>query len=254
MRMLEPSPTADRRLKALIPTEAFLALHRERWRKALETLAPIEPRARDVARVLEERRALAAFAATIAGRFERGFRVMALAPALGPAAEHASGLMILLAILADGGPEPGERRLVITGLARRFLVSRGHVLEVLRTAEASGLLAIAGETGAGVTLRPAFRDAFGDFFAGMFAVLLAASANALAAAEARREAGVSRIGRDAGLGREAVAGVETGEVARSAVGPCRSPRSPGSAACAAPAARGCSSRCSRSAPGRPSGP
>ncbi len=90
MRMLEPSPTADRRLKALVPTEAFMALHRERWRKALETLAPIEPRTRDVARVLEERPALAAFAATIAGRFESGFRVMALAPALGPAAEHAS--------------------------------------------------------------------------------------------------------------------------------------------------------------------
>lgn len=171
MRLLEPSETADRRLRALVPTPAFVALHRERWSEMLAMLEPILPEAPEAIAAIADDAGLAVLVRTMAARFEAGFRVVEAAPAIAGVVEHASGLVVLLAILERTGGVPGEHRIVVTDLARRFLVSRGHVLEILRTAEAAGLLRIVGRTGATVALTPHFGQAFDAFFDAMFAAI-----------------------------------------------------------------------------------
>jgi len=171
MRLLEPSDTADRRLRALVPTPAFVALHRERWSEMLATMTPILPQGPAVIAAIADDVGLAVFVRALAARFEAGFRVADATPPLAAVIEHASGLVTLLAILERTGGVPGEHRLVVTDLARRFLVSRGHVLEILRTAEAAGLLRIVGGTGATVEITPRFAVAFAAFFDAMFAAV-----------------------------------------------------------------------------------
>jgi DNA-binding GntR family transcriptional regulator len=58
--------------------------------------------------------------------------------------------------------------LSIAALARRFRVSRTHVLRLIRDAESAGLLIRLGEKGELVSFAPQLRQGIRDFFAAIF--------------------------------------------------------------------------------------
>lgn len=181
MGLVAPGGAGDRRMKALVPTPALMTLHRERWGDLLAAAEPLTPVAAPALAALHDDRFLAAFVRRMSARFEAGFRVLETAPALLDVAERSAGLVTLLAIYSASGGAAGPRRVVITDLARRFLVSRGHVLEILRAAEAAGLLALSGRTAATADLAPAFAETIERFLDAAFSAVADAAEAGLAA-------------------------------------------------------------------------
>jgi hypothetical protein len=181
MRLLAAAPGGDRRAQALKGTPAFLQIHRERLARIFAAMEPLGVPTAEAAAALGDDVFLAAFVRRLVFLFEQGFRVLDGSPALRPVAEKAAGMVTLLSLLCETGGVAGERRIVITEMANRYLVSRGHVLEIVRAAEAAGLVRILGDTGSRLEVLPAFTAAFEDFFDSMFAILLEGISAGLAA-------------------------------------------------------------------------
>jgi len=168
----------DRRSKPLVPQERLRALQRQRWDVMFGAVALVDPAMERLARRLGEPAFSDALIVALGDAFCAGYRVVSDAPPLDGLIDHDGALMVLLALLScedEDQPPPA-----IAELARRFDLSRAHVLQLLREGEARGLVQ-RGEKGAG-RLSPAGRDAAGRFFAAAFC-LVAASAR-----EAEREA------------------------------------------------------------------
>ena len=68
----------------------------------------------------------------------------------------------------------------IAALARRFAVSRPHVLKLLRDAEAAGLITRSGDR---VLFKPALAEGARNFFATMFLYYAGSAREAMAAAK-----------------------------------------------------------------------
>ena len=88
---------------------------------------------------------LAALVRNVVDQFRSGIRALAVTPALRPFAEHNAGIMILSSLALAGAdddtvPPSAPVRLSISELARRFSVSRAHVLRLLREAVDHGLI------------------------------------------------------------------------------------------------------------------
>jgi hypothetical protein len=142
---LARAPGADGRYKQLSPTPALSVFLRERWRAMLGATALVLPEVAAAHGALERDEFLAALVRAVVEQFRGGIRALAIAPALKPFAEHNAGLMILASLAlagADGDSMPPRAavRLSISELARRFSVSRAHVLRLIREAEAQGLI------------------------------------------------------------------------------------------------------------------
>ena len=91
-------------------------------------------------------------------------------------AERSAGMMILFSLLLaheSEGSFPPTRpvSISITGLARRFGVSRAHVLRLLRDAEHAGFLRRVGAGKDSIELQPKLTQAALDMFATMFLYL-----------------------------------------------------------------------------------
>ncbi len=174
--LLEPVAGGDRREKRLAPTPLLFDLFRTRWDRRFAALALIHPDAA-AARV---RLADPVFIGTLAHGFvqayQTGFRFIDHAPALLDASDRQAGLVILLSLLVAG--HRGVP-LLIAPLARRYGVSRAHVLNLLRAAERAGLSAPCERLGA-YAATPALADAMENFFA----VLFTMDAHCIAAASA----------------------------------------------------------------------
>jgi CRP-like cAMP-binding protein len=120
---------------------------------------------------LEREDFLAALTRAVVDQFRTGVRAIAFTPELGAFAEHNAGVMVLASLAIAGESDdsmPPSRpvRISISELARRFSVSRAHVLRLLREVEAAGLIERTGpET---ITLQPplahALRQAVGALF------------------------------------------------------------------------------------------
>jgi hypothetical protein len=90
-------------------------------------------------------------------QFFAGFRLLMHAPGLALFAEHNAGMVILFNLMlssTDGFPPRAPVPSSIASLARRFGVSRTHVLRVLRAAEADKLIERTGEHYDRIVLRP----------------------------------------------------------------------------------------------------
>jgi DNA-binding MarR family transcriptional regulator len=128
---------ADRRQRMLTPTETFFALHRARLRLQLEALALIHPEVEQALPHLHDARFLALCAHGFLSPFRRGVRVFHGVAPLQPFAERDAGLVVLFSLLlAERAGEP----ISIADLARRFSVSRAHVLSTFRVAGDAGLV------------------------------------------------------------------------------------------------------------------
>ncbi|MEP9354237.1 hypothetical protein ABLE93_11640 [Xanthobacter sp. KR7-65] len=171
------APGDDRRIKPLVPQPRLYALQKSRWTVLFGAIGLIDP---DMARVparLDDDAFVRALVIVLAQSYCAGYRVISAAPVLDDLVDHDSALMVLLMLLASEGN--GTAPPAIADLARRFHVSRAHVLHLLRLCEERGLVE-RGARGAG-RLSPAGRDALAQFFAGIFALM----AGAARAAEAR---------------------------------------------------------------------
>src|SRR5262245_9643083 len=139
------APGADGRYKQLSPPPALTAFLRERWSAMLSATALVLPDVATAHAALERDDFLAAIIRGVVEQFRGGIRALAVAPALKPFAEHNAGLMILASLALAGAdddsmPPRTPVHLSISDLARRFSVSRAHVLRLIREAEAHGLI------------------------------------------------------------------------------------------------------------------
>jgi hypothetical protein len=170
---LVASPTHDRRLRPLAPTEKLFDLHRERWGSHFEAMRHVVPDAQSWLSALADPRFLKGLLLTLGERYVAGLRVLDSAPDLGPFAERNAGMMILFR-LALGGPTDGPFpaaapvNLSINALATTYSVSRKHVLTLLRDAEAQQLLARGGAANNEVIILPRGRNPLEMFFAALF--------------------------------------------------------------------------------------
>lgn len=152
----------DARVRLLTPSSAMLA-HDEAWLLAhyrpLALLYPQDdhsrPLARDRAFQLAQRRIAFAF-------IPRSATVLLGNPAILLFATRDAGFLVLAQLVLDS--EDG-RSTSFEGLSRRFAISRTHVRQMLRDAQAMGLLTLSGRGGQAFTLLPAMWAALDKFVA-----------------------------------------------------------------------------------------
>jgi DNA-binding MarR family transcriptional regulator len=137
----------------------LIASLRQRWAVMFEAVAMVLPQG-DAARAgLDRDDFLAAFVRSVVDHYRTGLRALQFTPELAPFAERNAGLTILFSLVIAGETDdtmPPARpvRISISELARRFSVSRAHVLRLLREAAAEGLIERTGAAQDAVTLLP----------------------------------------------------------------------------------------------------
>jgi hypothetical protein len=186
LRLVVPGPAKDRRLRPLIASERFVEMHRLRWRCGLAALAPMLPEARLAVERIDDDRFLGIFVRALAEPFKAGWRLLEGAQILSVFAERDAGMVVALALVVarqDVGPSP------LADLARRFHVSRAHVLETLRAAEQKGLVRRSEPRG-GFLAEPPLVDALHDFLGAVFVTQAHAARVALAAEASSLRPGV----------------------------------------------------------------
>lgn len=180
---------SDRRLRRLIPTEKLIALHRRRWKDQFGAMTEVVDDAALSHAALDDPAFIAAFAREIGRQFRRR-RLIAGAPELASLVENKAGLVLMFALMLgdDAEGEFSTDRPIpvsLSALAKKFSVSRKHVLTVLRDAEGQGFLRRVGDRGEEVVLQPKLLRAAQNLVTEVF-LLLSQSARA-----ARREIGLS---------------------------------------------------------------
>ena len=164
--MIAPAPDTDGRRRRLVVTEKLMAIHRERWRTMLRTLALVMPEDGERGlRHLDDPVFLAPFVHTLLEPLRGGWRPAMDIPAIGHFADRDGGLLIALALFGVGlNGQPQS----ISQLARSFRLSRSHVVGIVQEAASIGLVRRAEEKGArgpGVLPEPALIEAMEHFVA-----------------------------------------------------------------------------------------
>lgn len=179
-------PGGDRRVRRLVPTDKLIATHTARWRHFIEAIALLDPGARRALDCLSDPAFIAAQVGTMAAMFRQGMRMLDYAPELRAAVARDAGMMILMSIATESeaaaaaGPGGTTVGLTISNLAKRFHVSRGHVLSVLRDAAHEGLILRGGSRRAAIVATPALHDAIERFVAAGLIIHMAGLREALA--------------------------------------------------------------------------
>jgi hypothetical protein len=170
---LARAPAADGRYKQLAPTALLIAFLRERWSAMLGATALVLPDVATAQTALAREDFLAALVRGVVEQFRTGIRTPAVTPALRPFAEHNAGLMILSSLALAGAdddtmPPSAPVGMSISELARRFSVSRAHVLRLLRDAAAHGLIERGAAGAETITFTPVLSDALRTSVAMLF--------------------------------------------------------------------------------------
>jgi hypothetical protein len=189
--LTDAPPTQDKRVRRLMPTERLFELHRERWRRQLRAVALVRPEAQEALAQFDHPAFHPAFTAAQVDEFLGGFRFYSYAPDIRLFAERNAGLFVLFSIAfarADDDTMPPTRPVPVSAsaLAKRFHVSRTHVIAMLREAVAAGLLERPGP-GNEFRMTPRLREATETMIATLH-LFTAASARAALAAVARANA------------------------------------------------------------------
>lgn len=143
------APKPGERWERLVVTPKLLATIKERWAMQLTVMSRLLPEAQDALEHLDDPRFVAAYSIAQGEHFFAGFRFVDYAPEIAVFGDRNAGLLILLSFVAQGAsPEraaPETVNVSISALARRFGVSRPHVISVLRDAQQAGLIEREGE-------------------------------------------------------------------------------------------------------------
>jgi hypothetical protein len=187
---LAPDPhVGDRRRRRYLATSQLVDSVMERCHLHIAAMAPLFPDGEALLSVsrnpLFTRRVITAMAA----HYRSGFRFMTPAPSLRLFADRNAGMLLLCHLITTGAPDetvPPSRPVPISvsALARRFGVSRPHVVKLVRDAADAGLIGRVGDDGDQLVIKPALADALLEFFAGMYLQFAAAAREALAAMDA----------------------------------------------------------------------
>lgn len=181
----------DRRQRRLVATDKLINLLRERWRVHFTAMAPLFPDGAAMLAAVDDSEFTRGLIVAMVERFRAGFRVTTHAEDMGLFGERNAGILICSYLVAAGEADdtvPPTRPVPISiaALARRFAVSRPHVLKLLREAEAQGLIARRGDR---VLFKPALTEGARNFFATMFLYYAGSAREALAANGQGRKAG-----------------------------------------------------------------
>jgi hypothetical protein len=163
----------DRRQRRLIATDKLRDLLRKRWHLHFGAMAPLFADGDAMVAALDDAAVTRALVIVMAERFRAGFRFMTHAPELGLFGDRNAGLFILMSLIISGAPDdsvPPSRAVPMStaALARRFRVSRPHVLKLIRDAADDGFIERVGQDGSRVVIRPRLAEATQVFFATMY--------------------------------------------------------------------------------------
>lgn len=190
-RFIEPldGDVGEGLLKRFVPTRAMEDAFRERFRVDLRAIVALEPAIAPALARLDEPaifrgliRQMGDDLISAAGREEPRLQAFNLIAA------RTVGVLVmydLAASVTDDGEFPacGVANVSVAGLARRFKVSRSHVLSLLRQMETAGFITFDSATGRPV-IQPPMRDALRLYGALVFMGQIRAAHRVLAATEA----------------------------------------------------------------------
>lgn len=185
---------ADRRQRRLVATDKLYALLRSRLKMHYTAIAPLFRDGAAMLAALDDKLVDGALVAAMVGRYRAGFRLVSAAPELGLFGERNGGMLILMSLVAAGDADdtvPPSRPVPVSiaALARRFAVSRPHVLKLMREAEEQGLLERLHDLPGHVLLKPALIHAVRRLLASSYLFLADCMREAMALTERRRAAG-----------------------------------------------------------------
>jgi hypothetical protein len=167
---LERAEDRNRHVRRYVPTAKLIKLHRDRHRQVLSALDILRGK-NDLVRICDDNECefYRRFIIAMGRAFLAGYRIVHAAPELQRMIDRDAGLPLMMCVLL-ASPDyaalvPEEvRPTSVSGLARRFDVSRIHVRSVLRDAESAGFLIRHGDA-APVTALPSLIGAMEKFFA-----------------------------------------------------------------------------------------
>ena len=179
----EATNDQDRRLKLLIPTDKLIRTHVERWLWHLEAVAMVLDEGRLGLEALKRPEFMPALLRQLVERHLAGLRILDAAPGLEMFTDRNGGWMILFSLITGGDardtvPPSGPVSVSISGLARRFGVSRVHVRKLLADAAAEGFIVRSGGHGEEIVMQPRVREGILE----VFSLLLVTFAQAAMAA------------------------------------------------------------------------
>jgi AraC-like DNA-binding protein len=187
--LVVPVPGSHRgQRRRLVPTEAFLALQRDRLRQGFAALSQVRPEGTTGLAMLGSDDFLARFMRALGEELQSRRRPILFAPRMAYFLERNAGVMILLTLLLSGSaddtvPPTGPLAVSLAGLARRFSVSRTHVTRLFLDAEAEGLLQRDAADRTLYRMTPALRETVTNFVAALLALL----ARSVAAAQNEKD-------------------------------------------------------------------
>ncbi|HEY2756323.1 MAG TPA: hypothetical protein VGJ01_11350 [Pseudolabrys sp.] len=192
---------ADRRQRRLVATDKLNDLLRERWRVHFNAMAPLLPDGDAILAALDDPAVRRALVIGMVERFRAGFRFISHAPGLGLFGERNAGLFILMTLITAGEADdsvPPSRPVPMSmaALARRFRVSRPHVLKLIRDAADGGFIERVGQDGGRVIVRPRLAEATQIFFATMYLFFADSAREAMRAVERQGRALPESVEKD----------------------------------------------------------
>jgi DNA-binding MarR family transcriptional regulator len=163
----------DRRQRRLVATDKLRDLLRKRWCLHFGAMAPLFADGDAMVAALDDAAVTRGLIIAMAERFRAGFRFMTHAPELGLFGERNAGLFVLMSLIISGEaddtmPPAGPVPMSMAALARRFRVSRPHVLKLIRDAADDGFIERVGQDGSRIVIRPRLAEATQVFFATMY--------------------------------------------------------------------------------------
>lgn len=189
---LAPIPSGDRRERRLIPTERLMNGQWDRWRCVFAALAHIRPEARLCLAAIGDPAFDRSLVSDLFDHYRAGFRLIgANVPELSLIGQRKAAIMILFSLFAVGRPGEGGETvadLSVSELARRFQVSRAHVISVLRDAQRQGLVRRGRVEGDPVVVSRALIEGVAKFLASSFLLMDHCGRRALDAVERRNAA------------------------------------------------------------------
>jgi hypothetical protein len=163
----------DRRITRLRPSGKLADMVRTRLRSQLEVASILAPEIAPAAKGLDDPEFERLFYCRLLDQYNAGMRLLAYAPAIRLFAERDVGVLVLLSLMLGGEaaelvPPEGPMPLSIAALARRFRVSRTHILRMVRDAEAAALVSRTGAKGEQLVFSPELRADLRNLVASMY--------------------------------------------------------------------------------------
>ncbi len=198
---LAPAPgPVDRRAKVLVPTARMMGHVRLFTVVQFQAIDALSPGADHGRRLERDPLFVERFHRAAGGYFLRGCRLPDAFPELEVFTAADAGYMVMLALFLqlptqDGRAVPGVVDLPYGPAARRFGVSRSHMVNLMRQGEAAGFLSAERSGGRGLRIAAPLIELVERWFAAQMALMAQAAAEA--AIEATGEHGADRPTADA---------------------------------------------------------